>query len=88
LKRHILDKLVEWKGSAGRKPLILTGVRQCGKTYILKEFGSKYFDDVCYINFESSSKFGDIFEYDFDVERILKEISLIKKQKIVKGRIY
>ncbi|MCF0128839.1 MAG: AAA family ATPase, partial [Pseudobutyrivibrio sp.] len=76
MKRDIIDKLLKWKNSNRRKPLILTGVRQCGKTYALKEFGDNYFDDVCYINFEESSQLAAVFEYDFDVNRIIKEIEL------------
>lgn len=86
MKREIIDKLKVWKDSRRRKPLILTGVRQCGKTYALKEFGKTYFEEVCYVNFEENSQFSAIFEYDFDVERIIKEIELLKKQKIQVGK--
>lgn len=58
--REITDKLVKWKDSKRRKPLMITGVRQCGKTYVLKELGKKYFDNVCYINFESNSNYRKI----------------------------
>lgn len=85
MERDILLDLIEWKGDKRRKPLILTGVRQCGKTYILKEFGKRYFANTCYINFESSNKYGDIFEYDFDVHRILAELEILQKQKIIPG---
>lgn len=86
MKRDIIDKLIRWKDSKRRKPLILTGVRQCGKTYSLKEFGKHYFEDVCYINFEESSQLASIFEYDFDVNRIIKEIEFHSGQKILAGR--
>ena len=82
MKREFLKDLVTWKNSKRRKPLLLTGVRQCGKTHTLKEFGAKYFDNVCYINFESSDKFAAIFDYDFDVERILRELELLTQSKI------
>ena len=85
MKRDIIDRLVEWKDSSRRKPLLLTGVRQCGKTHTLKEFGSKYFKNVCYINFEADSKYTSVFDYDFDVERILREITLIQQCKITEG---
>ena len=55
MKREILEKLVEWKNAPNRKPLILNGARQVGKTYILKEFGEKNFDNVCHIDFYSLS---------------------------------
>lgn len=86
MKRDFTKNLIEWKDSKRRKPLILTGVRQCGKTYLLKEFGSEYFDNSCYINFESSSKYSAIFDYDFDVHRIVKEIELVENVKIIPGK--
>lgn len=86
MKRDIIDKLLKWKNSKRRKPLILTGVRQCGKTYVLREFGHNYFDDVCYINFEESSQLAAVFEYDFDVNRIIKEIGLYAGHKITAGK--
>ncbi|MBQ3657384.1 MAG: ATP-binding protein [Bacteroidales bacterium] len=85
MKRDIINKLVEWKDNSRRKPLLLTGVRQCGKTHTLKEFGNKYFKNVCYINFEADSKYASVFDYDFDIERILREISLIQQCKITEG---
>lgn len=86
MQRDFINNLIEWKESKRRKPLLLTGVRQCGKTYLLKEFGSKYFDDFCYINFESAGKYSAIFEYDFDVKRILREIELAENVKITAGK--
>ena len=86
MQRDIIQKLIEWKDSKRRKPLILTGVRQCGKTYLLKEFGSEYFDNFCYINFESAGKYSAIFEYDYDVKRILREIELAENVKIIAGK--
>lgn len=86
MQRDFINNLIEWKESKRRKPLLLTGVRQCGKTYLLKEFGSKYFDDFCYINFESAGKYSAIFEYDFDVKRILREFELAENVKITVGK--
>ena len=86
MQRDFIQKLIEWKDSKRRKPLILTGVRQCGKTYLLKEFGSEYFDNFCYINFESAGKYSAIFEYDYDVKRILREIELAENVKIIAGK--
>lgn len=84
--REIMNELIKWKDNNRRKPLILTGVRQCGKTYVLKEFGEKYFSDVCYINFESNSKYASIFEFDFDVKRIISEIEFLENVKITAGK--
>lgn len=86
MQRDFIQNLIEWKDSKRRKPLILTGVRQCGKTYLLKEFGSEYFDNFCYINFESARKYSAIFEYDYDVKRILREIELAENVKIIAGK--
>ena len=86
MKREIIDRLIKWKDNKRRKPLILTGVRQCGKTHALKEFGSLYFEDVCYINFEANTMYSDIFEYDFDVKRILREIEMVEGCEINVGR--
>ena len=52
MKRNIMSRLVEWKNRSHRKPLLLTGVRQCGKTYIIREFGKEEFEDTAYFNFE------------------------------------
>lgn len=86
MKRHIIHQLIQWKNSPQRKPLLLTGVRQCGKTHILKELGNAQFEDMCYINFESNQNYAMIFDYDFNVERIIKEIELLQQCKITAGK--
>jgi len=86
MKREFIKDLVAWKDSARRKPLIVTGVRQCGKTHSLKEFGSSFFENVCYINFESSSSYSSIFDYDFDDKRIIREIEQMEQCKITPGK--
>ncbi len=83
MERTIMPDLVAWKEKKGRKPLILTGVRQCGKTYICKEFGKTYFEDVAYFNFESNAGIASIFAFDFDVERILDELGNIIRGKAI-----
>ena len=84
--REITDELIKWKDSKRRKPLMITGVRQCGKTYVIKEFGEKYFDNTCYINLESNSNYAGVFDFDFDVNRMLNELELIQKVKIIPGK--
>ena len=86
MKREFLQKLVEWRDSSRRKPLLITGVRQCGKTHTLKEFGSTYFDNVCYVNLESSNNYAAIFDYDFDTRRIVREIELMEQCPITPGK--
>lgn len=83
--REVTKDLLKWKESRRRKPLMVTGVRQCGKTYILKEFGENHFNDVFYVNFEANSKYAAIFDYDFDVKRIIAELEFLEMKKINPG---
>lgn len=71
MEREILKTLEEWRKKDSRKPLILTGARQVGKTWLLREFGRKFYKNVAYINFEDMSNMKDIFKDDFDMTRIL-----------------
>jgi len=71
MQRLISNELVKWKHSNNRKPLIIQGARQVGKTWIMKEFGKNHFKNVAYINFESSVRLQSIFKDDFDINRIL-----------------
>ena len=83
--REIMNDLKKWKDMRRRKPLLLTGVRQCGKTYIVKEFAGECFSNSVYMNFEAEEKLSSIFDYDFDVKRIVTEIERHYKTKIVPG---
>lgn len=86
MKRSIEEQLLRWKDRPDRKPLILTGVRQCGKTYTIKEFGQRCFSDVAYFNFEEDDTLASVFDYDFKTDRILDELGNIKRGKpIVPG---
>lgn len=76
MKRTLTEALLSWKNNPEKKPLIVKGVRQCGKTYLLKEFGKEYYDDVAYFNFEENEALGKVFENDFDVKRILFDLGL------------
>ena len=62
MKRYAMDKLVYWKNKRNRKPLILKGARQVGKTWLMKEFGKKCFKNTAYINFDSDVRMRRIFE--------------------------
>ncbi|MBQ9526208.1 MAG: ATP-binding protein [Fretibacterium sp.] len=85
--REIVKKLRHWKDSAERKPLLLTGVRQCGKTYTARSFGAEYFEDVAYFNFEGNARLSSIFEYDYDTDRIVNELgNIIRGKPILPGR--
>lgn len=83
MERFILDKLVEWKESKYRKPLILKGVRQVGKTWILKEFGKIYYENVAYFNFDENIEYREFFKTTKDVNRILQNLMLISGEKII-----
>ena len=83
--REILKDLEKWKNRSRRKPLILTGVRQCGKTYIVDEFAKKNFQSYVYVNFESEETLSAIFDYDFDVNRIVSELERHFKTQITPG---
>lgn len=82
MKRFIMDDLVKWKDSKYRKPLILKGVRQVGKTWILKEFGRLYYDNVAYFNFDENMEYREFFTTTKDTKRILQNLMLISGEKI------
>lgn len=87
MERLNIDKLIKWKNKRNRKPLLVTGVRQCGKTYLLDEFGKREFEDVAYFNFDGNTGLISLFEFDFDIERIIDELgSIIYGKKIVAGK--
>lgn len=86
MKRNISQDLIRWKNKKRRKPLLLTGVRQCGKTYSLQEFGRNEFQDCAYFNFEKTEGLSQIFEHDFDVKRIIDDLgSIVLGKKIIPG---
>ncbi len=82
MERFILNKLLDWKNSPYRKPLILKGVRQVGKTWILKEFGKQYYENIAYFNFDENEEYKQFFETTKDVERILQNLMLVSGQRI------
>ena len=87
MERMNLEKLVQWKDKKNRKPLLVTGVRQCGKTYLIREFGNREFSECAYFNFDGNEALKSIFNYDLNTERILDELgSTISSQKITPGQ--
>ena len=84
--RNIIKQLEEWKNKKHRKPLILTGARQVGKTYILKEFGKSSFSNVAYINCDDNELAKDLFLQDYDMQRIILAIGVITRQSIIPGK--
>ena len=84
MKRKIMDELIKWKQQKGeRLPLILYGARQVGKTYILEEFGRKYYKDYVYINFEQMEYIREIFEKDLIPDKIILNIERYLKKEII-----
>lgn len=77
-----MSKLLAWKNSPYRKPLILKGVRQVGKTWVLKEFGKLYYKNIAYFNFDENKEYNQFFETTKSVERILQNLMLASGQKI------
>lgn len=76
MKRDIYQLLKEWKLSTRRKPLILNGARQVGKTYSLKHFGKESYEKMVYLNFEKDEKLGQYFEGTLDPKQLIKIISI------------
>ena len=80
--RIAIEKLLKWKESKRRKPLIIEGARQVGKTWLMKEFGRLYYTDTLYINFDSNSRMAELFASDLDTERLIMGLELYSGQKI------
>lgn len=83
--RKIEEKLIEWKNSAPRKPLILRGARQVGKTFTLLKFGERNFEQTAYFNFDEQPELSQIFRNTKDVNRILRNLSLVFGKEINPG---
>lgn len=86
MKRLALDKLILWKDSFRRKPLLLLGARQVGKTWLMKEFGRSCFEHVAYVRFDSDRRAHEIFQGDFDIPRILHALQLLVGSPVVAGK--
>ncbi len=72
-----MAELRRWYDDPSRKPMAVSGVRQCGKTYLLKEFGSEAYEDVLYVNLEHSKNACKVFDRDLDPSRILEDLSAV-----------
>lgn len=79
-----MEELINWKNKKNRKPLLLYGARQVGKTYLVKKFGEEYFKDVIYVNFETNNFIGKMFEENITPEFIIKNLELTFGKKIEK----
>lgn len=77
MRRDAMQLLYDWKSKASRKPLIIRGARQVGKTWLMKEFAATSYKQFAYINFEDNEVMKDVFQKDFDIERVLMAIQLV-----------
>ena len=84
MRRFITEELIKWKESKTRKPLILKGARQVGKTYILKEFGKNNYENVAYFNFDHDDGLSDLFLNTKNPIRIIEQLSLVNGKKIIR----
>lgn len=82
MERNLLNKLLKWKEMPNRKPLIIRGARQTGKTWLMREFGNKAFKKMVYVNFENEPRFRDLFIKDYNTARIISMLELHLNEKI------
>lgn len=81
MERNLLNDLIVWKNKMDRKPLIIKGARQVGKTWLMKKFGELHYKDVIYINFEKQNEAKSIFSNGFEIENMLQQIYYVSKKK-------
>ena len=86
MRRNAMQRLIEWKDSNDRKPLILKGARQVGKTWLMKEFGKNFYDSFVYFNFDEEDELKSIFETNKNPQRIIELLGLLSGEKIVPGK--
>lgn len=86
MKRNALESLMQWKSSEDRKPMVLKGARQVGKTWLMKEFGRTAYDSFVYFNFDEEDELKSIFEVNKNPQRIIELLSLIAGEKILPER--
>lgn len=86
MKRNAIQDLIAWKDSEDRKPMVLKGARQVGKTWLMKEFGQNFYDSYAYFNFDEEDELNSIFQANKNPHRIIELLSLISGQKILPGK--
>ena len=85
MKRNAIEDLIKWKSSEERKPMVLKGARQVGKTWLMKEFGKNYYSSYVYFNFDEEDELKSIFEVNKNPYRIIELLSMIAGEKIIPG---
>ena len=86
LRRDIIDKLIEWKDSTERKPILLKGARQIGKTWVMEEFGRKHFDHFAKFDFDRQPELKSLFQTTKEPSRLLKELALYTEVPLIPGK--
>ncbi len=86
MKRLIMDELIKWKTSPRRKPLLIKGMRQVGKTWLLREFGKTEYEETAYFNFENNPKLAQRFQSDLDPKRIILELGILNGKLLLPGK--
>ncbi len=85
MKRNAIEVLLKWKNDEERKPMVLKGARQVGKTWLMKEFGRSYYENYVYFNFDEEDELQSIFETNKNPKRIIELLSLVAGEKILPG---
>ena len=85
MRRNAIDALIQWKSSEDRKPMVLKGARQVGKTWLMKEFGQSCYQHTVYFNFDEEDELKSIFETNKNPQRIIELLSMIAGEKILPG---
>ncbi len=85
MKRNAIQDLIKWKSDEERKPLVMRGARQVGKTWLMKEFGQNYYESYVYFNFDEEDELKSIFETNKNPRRIIELLSMIAEKKILPG---
>ena len=76
MERTLLKKMIQWKSKSNRRPLVLLGARQVGKTWLMKTFGERYYKNVAYISFYNNARMAAVFESDYDTDRIITSLNI------------
>ena len=82
MKRYVIERLIEWKNIKKRKPLIIRGARQVGKTWLMQYFGATYFENMAYINFDNNVRMKYLFNEDYDISRLIDGLQVESGEKI------
>ena len=83
LRRDAIQNMINWKNDDERKPLVLRGARQVGKTWLMKEFGKNHYNNFVYFNFDEEDELKSVFEANKNPQRIIELLSMINGEKIL-----